>query len=124
LLGTAVAQPEGAGPDVGRLVHRVRHRDQFAAVEHNSGRLVGIADGARIEAVRDATVGEIASPLHRLGELGMFLQPVVDRAVAHLEGVGEVLVGGARQAKLEGLRGEFRLVERRPSRSVHDRSSR
>jgi hypothetical protein len=49
----------------------------------------------------------------------MFLQPVVDRAVADLEGVGQILVDGARQAKLEGLRGEFRLVERRPSGSVH-----
>jgi hypothetical protein len=93
-------------------------------MEHNPGGLVGIADGARIEAVRDTTVGESASTLHRLGELGMFLQPVVDRAVADLEAVGEVLVGGARQAKLEGLRGEFRLVERRPSGSVRDRSSR
>jgi hypothetical protein len=102
----------------------VRHRDQFALVEHNPGALVGITDGARIEAVRDATVGESASALHRLGELGMFLQPVVDRAVADLESVGEILVGGARQAKLEGLFGEFRLVERRPSGSVHDRSSR
>jgi hypothetical protein len=69
--------------------------------------------------VRDATVGEIASTLHRLGELGMFLQPVVDRAVAHVEAVGQIPVGGASQAKLEGLRGEFRLVERRPSGSIH-----
>jgi hypothetical protein len=97
----------------------MRHRDQFAAVEHDPGGLVGITDGARIEAVRDATIGERASTLHRLGELGMFLQPVVDRAVADLEGVGQVLVGGARQAKLEGLLGEFRLVERRPSGSIH-----
>jgi hypothetical protein len=102
----------------------MRHRDQFAAVEHNPGGLVGIADGTRIEVVRDAAVGERASTLHRLGELGMFLQPVVDRAVADLEGVGQILVGGARQAKLEGLLGKFRLVERRPSGSVHDRSSR
>jgi hypothetical protein len=123
LLGTAVAQPEGAGPDIGRLVHRVRHRDQFAAVEHDPGGLIGVTDRTRIEAVRDATIGKIASTLHRLGELGMFLQPVVDRAVADLEGVGQILVGGARQAKLEGLLGEFRLVERRPSGSVHDQSS-
>jgi hypothetical protein len=119
LLGTAVAQPEDAGPNIGRLVHRLGHRHRLAAVEHDPGGLVGVADGARIEAVRDATVGESASPLHRLGELGMFLQPVVDRAVADLEGVGQVLVGGARQAKLEGLRGKFRLVERRPSGSIH-----
>jgi hypothetical protein len=102
----------------------VRHRDQLALVEQDPTGFVGITDGARIEAVRDATVGEIASTLHRLGELGMFVQPVVDRAVADLEGVGQVLVGGARQAKLEGLSGEFRLVERRPSGSVHDLSSR
>jgi hypothetical protein len=69
--------------------------------------------------VRDATVGKSASPLHRLGELGVFLQPVVDRAVADLKGVGEILVGGARQAKLEGLLGEFRLVERRSPGSIH-----
>jgi hypothetical protein len=93
-------------------------------MEHDPGGLVGVADGARIEGVRDATVGERASTLHRLGELGMFQQPVVDRAVAHLEGVSQVAVGGAGQAKLEGLLGEFRHVTRRPSRSVHDRSSR
>jgi hypothetical protein len=88
-------------------------------VEHDPGGLVGIADRARIEAVRHLAVGQRASPLHRLGELGMFLQPVVDRAVADLESVGEVAVGGASQAKLEGLLGEFRLVERGPSGSVH-----
>jgi len=93
-------------------------------VEHDPGGLVGVADGARIEAVRDATVGEAASAFHRLGELGVSLQPVVDRAVAHVEAVGEVAVGGAGQAELIGLLGEFRLVERRPSGSVHDRSSR
>jgi hypothetical protein len=101
----------------------VRHRDQFAAVEHNPGGLVGVADGARVEAVRDATVGERAPTLHRLGELGMFLQPVIDRAVAHLEAVGQVPVDGASQGKLEGLLGKFRLVERRPAGSIHDRSS-
>jgi hypothetical protein len=74
--------------------------------------------------VRHFAVGNGTSTLHRLGELGAFLQPVVDRAVAHVETVGQVEVGGAGQAKLEGLLGEFRLVERRPSRSVHDRSSR
>jgi hypothetical protein len=88
-------------------------------MEHNPGGLVGIADRARIEAVRHLAVGQRASALHRLGERGMFLQPVVDRAVADLEGVGEVAVGGAGQAKLEGLLGEFRLIERRPSGSVH-----
>jgi hypothetical protein len=124
LLGAAVAQPEDAGPDVGRFVHRVRQDHRLALVEHDPGGLVGIADRARIEAVRDLAVGQCASTLHRLGELGMFLQPVVDRAVADLEGVGQVEVGGAGQAKLEGLLGEFRLVERRPSGSVHDRSSR
>jgi hypothetical protein len=97
----------------------MRHRHRFAAVEHDPGGLVGIADGARIEAVRHVTVGEAASPLHRLGELRVFLQPVVDRAVANVEAIGQVAVGGARQAKLEGLRGEFRLVERRPSGSIH-----
>jgi len=119
LLGTPIAQPEDAGPDVGWLVHRVRHRHRLATVEHDPGALVGVADGARIEAVRHVTVGERASTLHRLRELGVFLQPVVDRAVAHVETVGQIPVGGARQAKLEGLLGEFRLVERRPSGSIH-----
>jgi hypothetical protein len=102
----------------------VGHRDQFAAVEHDPGGLVGVADRARIEAARHLAIGQRAATLHRLGELGMFPQPVVDRAVADLEGVGQVAVGGAGQAKLEGLLGEFRLVERRPSGSVHDQSSR
>ena len=72
-----------------------------------------------MEGARHRAVGDHAAVLHRLGELGLFLQPVVDRAVADLEGVGEVAVGGAGQAKLEGLLGEFRLVERRPPGSVH-----
>jgi hypothetical protein len=93
-------------------------------MEQNLGGLVGVADGARIEGVRHFSVGDSASVFHRLGELGVLLQPVVDRAVADIETVGQVAVGGARQAKPEGLLGEFRLVERRPSRSVHDRSSR
>jgi hypothetical protein len=72
-----------------------------------------------MEGARHRTVGEHAAALHRLGELGLLLQPVIDRAVADFEGVGEVAVGGAGQAMLEGLLGEFRLVERGASRSVH-----
>jgi hypothetical protein len=88
-------------------------------MEHDPGGLVGVADRARIEAVRHLAVGQRAATLHRLGERRLFPQPVVDRAVPDLEGLGEVAVGGAGQAKLEGLLGEFRLVERRPSGSVH-----
>jgi len=69
--------------------------------------------------VRHLAVGQGAAASHRLGELGVFAQPVVDRAVADLERVGEVAVGAAGQAKLEGLLGEFGFVERRPSGSVH-----
>jgi hypothetical protein len=105
-------------------VHRLRHHHRLALIEQHLGGLVGIADGARIEAARHLAVGDGAHAFHRLGELGDSLQPVVDRAVAYVEAVGQVAVGGARQAKLEGLFGEFRLVERRPSGSVHDRSSR
>jgi hypothetical protein len=72
-----------------------------------------------MEGARHCTVGDRAAAFHRLGELGLFLQPVVDRAAADLERVGEVAVGGAGQAKLEGLLGEFRLVERGASGSVH-----
>ena len=72
-----------------------------------------------MEGARHCTVGDRAAAFHRLGELGLFLQPVVDGAVADLERVGKVTVGGAGQAKLEGLLGEFRLVERGASGSVH-----
>jgi hypothetical protein len=72
-----------------------------------------------MEGPRHRAVGERAAAPHRLGELGLLLQPVVDGAVADFERVGEVAVGGAGQAKLEGLLGEFRLVERGPSGSVH-----
>jgi hypothetical protein len=76
-----------------------------------------------MEGARHLAVGDGASAFHRLGELGMFLQPIVDGAVADLERVGEVAIGRAGQAKLAGLFGEFRLVERRPSGSVHGLSS-
>jgi len=72
-----------------------------------------------MEGARHRAVGEGASAFHRLGEFGLFLQPVVDGAVADLERVGKVTVGGAGQAKLEGLLGEFRFVERGSSGSVH-----
>jgi hypothetical protein len=72
-----------------------------------------------MEGARHRAVGEGAAAPHRLGEFGLLLQPVVDCAVTDLERVGEVAVGGAGQAKLEGLLGEFRLVERWPSGCVH-----
>jgi hypothetical protein len=92
-------------------------------MEQHLGGLVGVADGPRIDAVRHLAVGDAAAALHRLGELGVLVQPVVDGAVADLEGVGELVVGGAGEAKLEGLLGKFQLVERGPSGSVHDRFS-
>jgi hypothetical protein len=73
--------------------------------------------------VRHIAVGKIASAPHRQGELGVLAQPVVDRAVCHVEGIGQFLVGGACQAQPVGLVGEFRFVKRRPSGSVHRRSS-
>jgi hypothetical protein len=97
----------------------LRQDDRLALAEHDPGDLVAVADRARVEAVRHLAVGQAAAASDRLGELGVFAQPVVDRAVADLEAVGEVAVGGPGQAKLEGLLGEFRLVERRPSGSVH-----
>jgi hypothetical protein len=100
-------------------VHRLRQDHRLAFAEHDPGGLVAVADGAGIKAVRHLAVGQGAAAFHRLGELGVFAQPVVDRAVANLERVGQVAVDGAGQAKLEGLLGEFRLVVRGPSRSVH-----
>ena len=123
LLRTAVAQPEDAGADVGREMHRVPHRHRLAAVEQDPRAFVAVADGPRVEAVRHFAVGKAASAPHRRGELGMFAQPVVDRAVAHVEAIRQFLVGGASQAQPVGLLGEFRLVKRRPSGSVHRRSS-
>jgi hypothetical protein len=72
-----------------------------------------------MEGARHRAVGEGTAAPHRLGELGLVPQPVVDGAVADLEGLGEVAVGGAGQAKLEGLLGKFRLVERGASGTVH-----
>jgi hypothetical protein len=100
-------------------VHRLPHDHRLAPIEHDPGGLVAVADRARIKAARHRTISECTPALHRLGELGLLLQPVVDRAVADLERAGEVAVGGASQAKLEGLLGKFRLVERGASGSVH-----
>jgi hypothetical protein len=104
-------------------MHRVRHRHRLAVMEQDPRGLVAVADGPRIEAVRHLAVGKVASAPHRQGELGVFSQPVVDRAVSYVEAIGQFLVGGARQAQPVGLLGEFRLVKRRPSGSVHRRSS-
>jgi hypothetical protein len=104
-------------------MHRVPHRHWLAAVEQDPRAFVVVADGTRVEAARHLAVGKAASAPHRQGELGMFPQPVIDRAVSHVEAIRQFLVGGARQAQLVGLLGEFRLVKRRPSGSVHHRSS-
>jgi hypothetical protein len=104
-------------------MHRVPHQQRLAAVEQDPRALVAVADGPRVEAVRHFAVGKAASAPYRLGELGVFAQPVVDRAVSHVETIGQFLVGGASQAQPVGLLGEFRLVKRRPSGSVHHRSS-
>jgi len=104
-------------------MHRLPHRHRLAAVEQDLRAFVAVADGPRVEAVRHLAVGKAASAPHRLGELGVFAQPIVDRAVSHVEAVRQFLVGGASQAQPVGLLGEFRLVKRRPSGSVHRRSS-
>jgi hypothetical protein len=105
-------------------MHRLPHRHRLAAVEQDLRAFVAVADGPRVEAVRHLAVGKAASAPHRLGELGVFSQPIVDRAVSHVEAIRQFLVGGASQAQPVGLLGEFRLVKRRPSGSVHRRSSR
>ena len=58
LLRAAVAQPEDAGPDVGRAMHRLPHRHRLAAVEQDPRALVVVADGPRVEAVRHLAVGK------------------------------------------------------------------
>jgi hypothetical protein len=104
-------------------MHRLPHRHRLAAVEQDPRALVVVADGPRVQALRHFAVGKAASASHRLGELWVFSQPVVDRAVSHAKTIGQFLVGRARQAQLVCLFGEFRLVKRRPSGSVHHRSS-
>jgi hypothetical protein len=104
-------------------MHRVPHRHRLAAVEQDPRALVVVADGPRVQTLRHFAVGKAPSASHRLGELRVFAQPVVDRAVSHAETIGQFLVGGASQAQLVGLLGEFWLVKRRPPGSVHHRSS-
>jgi hypothetical protein len=104
-------------------MHRVPHRHRLATVEQDPRAFVAVAHGTRVEAVRHLAVGKAASAPHRLSELGVFAQPIVDRAVSHIEAISQFLVGGAGQAQRVGLLGEFRLVKRRPSGSIHHRSS-
>ena len=70
---------------------------------------VSVADGPAIEIVRDLPVGDQAAAPHGVGEVGMGLQPPVDRSPRDVEGLGEVVVGGAGQAELVGLLDEFLL---------------
>jgi hypothetical protein len=79
-------------------MHHVPHAHRLAVMEQDTRGLVVVADGPCVEAVRDLAVGKAASASHRLGELGVFAQPVVDRAASHVEAISQFLVGGARQA--------------------------
>jgi hypothetical protein len=79
-------------------MHHVPHRHRLAAVEQDARGFVVVADGPCVEAARHLAIGKAASASHRLGELGVSAQPVVDRATPHVEAIGQFLVGGARQA--------------------------
>jgi hypothetical protein len=79
-------------------MHHVPHAHRLALMKQDSRSLIVVADRPCVETLRHLAVGKAASASDRLGEVGVFAQPVVDRAASHLEAIGQLLIGGARQA--------------------------
>ena len=64
-LAPAVAQPEDAGPDVGRMVHDVLQDLLLALMQHRALDRLLPADGALVETARHAHVGDDTAGAHR-----------------------------------------------------------
>jgi hypothetical protein len=80
VFALAVAQPEHAGLGVGRVGHRVGDLVLLAPVERGAGDLVAETLGPLEQGADDYAVGDSAAAIHRVGEVGMGGDPVVDGA--------------------------------------------
>src|SRR5262245_47470973 len=116
----AIAQPEHAAADVGRVVELDRRLAHLARMGHVLLGVVRMAHDARIELVDRVGVGAGAALADALGELRNALDPMIDRAARDLEALGELLVGRAQHAELAGEIGILGLVERGTSTGDHD----
>ena len=111
VLRSAVAQPEHAGPGLGRNMHGVDRRPGLAAMEEDLLDLVVVADDAREQRLDRGGIGDVAALLHGLGELGMGGNPLADGAARHAEAAGQIGIGGAARAQFAGAAGVLGLVE-------------
>src|SRR6266576_18416 len=71
----------------------------LATMEHVLLAFMGVAHGTGQELVGDDHIDDVASLAHRLGELGMDSQPLVDGRARDLEEGRQLVVGPAQQAK-------------------------
>ena len=120
-LRAPMAQPEDAGPGVGRIGHRVDELPLLAAMEHRALDRAAPADRALIEGARHLGVGHDPAGAHRGGEFGNVGDPVVDGARRHGKEAGEFCVGRAEQAVIMGQLTEFGLVAGGASHGAHGR---
>jgi len=83
----------------------------FAGALEHFGTLHGAANGAGIERALDASVGMLLAGDNGFGESLMRVAPAIDGADAHLEMLGEFLVGGTEAAHGAGPIGKFWFVD-------------
>ncbi len=88
VLALAVAQPEHAGLGVGRIGHGVGDRLLVAAIVRGAGDLVAEPLGALEQGTDDHAIGDGAAAIHRVGEVGVGGDPVVDGAGGNAEEAG------------------------------------
>jgi hypothetical protein len=102
-LAAAVAQPEDAGLDIGRIVGRAGHRLELATDDDRALDGSVVSDRARIEAARHLGVGDEPAAPHGLAEVGVPGDPIVDGAWGYGEERRQLVVGRAEQAVIVRL---------------------
>ncbi|MPZ29975.1 MAG: hypothetical protein GEV13_03075 [Rhodospirillales bacterium] len=120
-LAPAVAQPEDAGPRIGRIVHDVLEGPLFALMQHRALDRAAAAHRALVEAARHPRIGDDPALAHRFRKRRMAGDPVVDGARRDVEEARQLRIGGAQQAIVVGELAEFTAVGGGTSGSGHNR---
>jgi len=105
-----VAQPENAGPCVGRIVHAVLERPLLAVMQYRAFDRAAVADRTLVETACHPRIRHDPARAHRGGEGGMARDPVVDGARRDFEVSRQRSVGGAQQAVIAGKLAKFGAV--------------
>ena len=108
-LRAAMAQPEDAGLDVGRIVDGAGQGLEVAADDGRSLDLAIIAHGTVVKAVRHPGIGNDAAAASRHRRNRHAWRSIGRPCWMHVEKFGELVVGGAEQAVVVRLLAHFRV---------------